>query len=308
MNAKKKIAIVTGGAGFIGSHLAKTLLERGYEVRVIDSLIAGKHAGVPAQADFFETDIRDAGALPAIFSGAETVFHLAALPRVEYSIQFPKETHETNVTGTVNVLAAAREAGVARIIFASSSAIYGDQDRVPFREDAAPDPLSPYALHKYIGEKYLVLFSKLYGLRTASLRFFNVYGPGIDPEGPYALVIGKFLKLTREGMPLTITGDGKQTRDFVHVRDVVRALIAAAEKDAIGKGEVINIGTGRGTSINELADFFGGEREYLPSRIEPRSSCADISKAKNILGWEPDVRLADGIAELKNDFPESKGQ
>jgi UDP-glucose 4-epimerase len=150
-----------------------------------------------------------------------------------------------------------------------------------------------------MSEQYLALFSRLYGLATVSLWFFNVYGPRLDPEGPYALVIGRFLKLRKEGKPLTITGDGAQTRDFVHVKDIVRGLIAAAESDRVGKGEVINLGTGRETSVNELADLFGGEREYLPPRIEPRASRADIEKAKKILAWEPSVPLEEGISELK---------
>ncbi|MDP2665642.1 MAG: NAD-dependent epimerase/dehydratase family protein, partial [bacterium] len=152
------------------------------------------------------------------------------------------------------------------------------------------------------GEQYLSLFSKIYGLGTVSLRFFNVYGPRLDPDGPYALVIGRFLKLRKEGKPLTIVGDGKQTRDFIHTRDIVSALIKAGEIPLIGKGEVINIGTSHGTSVNELASLFGGEQVYIPARIEPRSSRADIRKAKRLLGWEPTVSLEEGIAELKKEF------
>ena len=302
MTTKKKIAIVTGGAGFIGSHLADALLEHDYEVRVIDNLVAGKREQVPEGAVFFEADIRDVGALDRIFSGANIVFHLAALPRVEYTIQNPAETHDVNVTGTLNVLNSAKNAGVSRVVFASSAAIYGDNQKCPLNEDFVPSPLSPYALHKYVGEQYLTLFSKLYGLDTVSLRFFNVYGSRLDPDGPYALVIGRFLKLLALGKPLTITGDGKQTRDFVHVRDIVNALIITAESDKVGKGEVINIGTGTETSVNELADLFGGEKTYVQARIEPRKSFADIRKAKRLIGLEPAVSLADGIAELKKEF------
>ena len=147
-----------------------------------------------------------------------------------------------------------------------------------------------------------MLASRLYGTETVSLRFFNVYGPRLDPEGPYALVVGRFLKLRKEGKPLTIVGDGKQTRDFVHTRDIISALIKAGESPLVGKGEVINIGTGRGTSVNELANCFGGEREYIASRIEPRASCSDISRAKNLLGFTPSVSLAEGIAELKREW------
>ena len=299
MTQHKKIAIVTGGAGFVGSHLAEGLLSRGYEVRVVDNLAAGKREYVPSAAVFFETDIRDRDALAPIFSGANVVFHLAALPRVQYTIEHPLESHETNVTGTLNVLQAARDAGAKRVVLASSASVYGDSQEIPLSEELPPTPLSPYALHKYMSEQYLALFSRLYGLATVSLRFFNVYGPRLDPEGPYALVIGRFLKLRVHGEPLTITGDGKQTRDFIHVLDVVLALIIAAESNNVGTGEIINIGTGRQTSVDELADVFGGKRVYTPARIEPRASCADVRKAKKLLNWEPTTRLEDGIAELK---------
>ncbi len=299
---KQKIAVVTGGAGFIGSHLSDALLERGYEVRVIDNLVASKRDNVHKEAVFYETDIRDKDALPEVFFGADVVFHLAALPRVEYTIQNPIETHDVNVTGTLNVLNTAKNVGVSRVVFASSAAIYGDIQECPLNEDFVPSPLSPYALHKYIGEQYLILFSKLYGLDTVSLRFFNVYGPRLDPDGPYALVIGRFLKLLALGKTLTITGDGKQTRDFIHVRNVVDALITAAESDNVGMGEVVNVGTGRESSIDELADLFGGEKTYVQARVEPRKSFADIRKAKKLLDWEPTVSLADGIAELKKEF------
>lgn len=302
MNKNKKIAVVTGGAGFIGSHLVDELIKHDYEVRVVDNLVAGKRENVPSGAILFQTDIRNREDLIKIFSGASAIFHLAALPRVEYTIQNPMESHEVNVTGTLNVLNVAKDAGVQRVVLASSAAIYGDNQECPLIEDYDPTPLSPYALHKYICEQYLTLFSKLYGLNTVSLRFFNVYGPRLDPDGPYALVIGRFLKLRKEGKPLTITGDGKQTRDFIHVRDIVNALITAAESGNVGKGEVINIGTGRETSVNELAKLFGGEYEYVQARIEPRASSADIKKAKKFLNWEPKISLKDGIEELKKEF------
>ncbi len=301
MSTNQKIAVVTGGAGFIGSHLAEELIARGYAVRVIDNLVAGKREYVPPEAAFFETDIRDRDALTPVLAGAQCAFHLAALPRVEYAIQHPIETHDVNVTGTLAVLDAAKEAGVTRVVLASSAAVYGDSEEVPFHEELRPVPVSPYGVHKYIGEHYLTLFSKLYGLGTVSLRFFNVYGPRFDPEGPYALVVGRFLKLRKEGKPLTITGDGRQTRDFVHVRDIVRALIRAAESENVGKGEVINIGTGQGVSVNELAELFGGEKVYVAARIEPRVSHADIRKAKRLLAWEPTILLVDGIAALKKE-------
>ena len=300
MNKNKKIAVVTGGAGFIGSHLARELLKHGYDVRVIDNLVAGKREHVPQGASLHVADVRDSAALPTLLEGAAVVFHLAALPRVEYSIQHPLETHEVNVTGTINVLVAAGKE--ARVVLASSAAVYGEIDAPLLSEDMPAVPVSPYGLHKYISERYLSLASHLYGRQAVSLRFFNVYGPGADPEGPYALVIGKFLKLHKEGKPLTIVGDGTHTRDYIHVRDIVAALIVAGENVMVGKGEVINIGTGRGTSVNKLATAFGGMKEHIPPRIEPSTSCADVSRAKELLGWEPSVSIEEGVAELKKEF------
>ena len=300
MTHKKKIAVVTGGAGFIGTNLVKELLARGYDVRVIDNLAAGKRENVPAEASLHVVDIQDAVALPPLLKDAHAVFHLAALPRIEYSIQHPKETHEVNVTGTVNVLASVEKG--TRVIFASSAAVYGEIDAPLLSEDLPAAPVSPYGLHKYVSERYLALANRLYGTQTVSLRFFNVYGPGLDPDGPYALVVGRFLKLRKEGKPLTITGDGNQTRDFIHVHDIVAALIAVSESSKVGKGEIINVGTGRGTSINELADAFGGEREYVPPRIEPRTSCADIARAKTLFDFTASVSLTDGISQLKREW------
>ena len=300
MSIKNKTAVVTGGAGFIGSNLVRALLDKGYEVSVIDSLIAGKKEKVPAEASLHVVDVRDERILPNLLKDADVVFHLAALPKVEYSIQHPVEAHGVNVTGTVNVLAAV--GGNARVVFASSAAVYGNTDVPVVSEDLPASPVNPYGLHKYISEQYLTLAHKLYGIQTVSLRFFNVYGSGLDPEGPYAAVVGRFLKLSKEGKPLTIVGDGKQTRDFINVRDIVSAIISAGESPNVGSGEVINIGTGRGTSINDLARAFGGELEYLPPRMEIRTSCANITRAKKLLDWEPKVGLADGITELKKEF------
>jgi len=305
MSTQGKISVVTGGAGFIGSHLVEALLARGYDVRVVDNLVAGKREQVPANATFFKADIRDRDALAPIFSGAGAIFHLAALPRVEYTIQNPLETHDVNVTGAIRVLDAAKATGAKRVVFASSAAVYGDREKVPFGEGLLPTPLSPYAVHKFIGEQYCALFSRLYGLNTVSLRFFNVYGSRFDPEGPYALVVGKFLKFRMENKPIPIVGDGTHTRDYVHVHDVVRGLIAASESKNVGKGEVINIGTGKETSVNELANLFGGERTYVPPRIEPSRASANIEKAKKLLDWEPTVSIEDGIAELKKELSSS---
>lgn len=290
--------IIVGGAGFIGSNLAEVLIERGDEVHVVDDLSGGKREQVPEQAVFHELDIRNYENIAPVIAGADTVFHLAALPRVQFSIEYPRETNEVNVTGTLNVLTAAKNGGVRRVVYSASSSAYGDQETMPLEETMPTNPLSPYGLQKYIGEQYCALFSKVYGLETVSLRYFNVYGKNQDPEGPYALVIGKFLKQKAEGEPLTITGDGEQTRDFTSVRDVVRANILASESKKVGNGEAINIGAGKNCSINRLAELIGGDVKYVEARLEPKHTLADTRKAKELLGWEPKVTLEEGIQEL----------
>src|SRR3990167_843630 len=265
-----KKAIVTGGAGFIGKHLVAGLRQEGFEVSVVDIKETG--------------DVRKFDELKAAFTGAQCVFHLAALPRVQYSIEHPQETHETNVNGTLNVLLAARDCGVKRVVFSSSAAVYGDQEVVPLHEDMPAQPKSPYGLHKYMGEKYCKLFSELYGLQTVCLRYSNVYGPGADPNGAYALVVAKFLQQKHAGIPLTICGTGENTRDYVAVEDVARANLLAATS-TIGRGEIINIGSGRETSVNAVASLIGGAVEHVEARLEPIRSVADITRAKNILGW-----------------------
>ena len=298
-------AVVVGGAGFIGGHLVDALLGEGWDVDVIDNLISGKREHVPPPARLHVVDIRNYDDIFPVIRGADYVFHLAALPRVQFSIDEPLETHGVNATGTLNVLLASKNGGVKRVVYSASSSAYGDQETLPLREDFRPSPVSPYGLQKYIGEEYARVFSEVYGLSTVSLRYFNVYGSRLDPEGPYALVIGKFLKQKNEGSPLTITGDGEQTRDFTHVRDVVRANILAAQSDRVGRGEAINIGSGRNVSMNKLAELIGGRIEYIEARKEPRHTLADRSRAKTLLGWEPTVTLEDGLLELKEERPKS---
>ncbi len=297
MQTQKKM-VVTGGAGFIGSNLTEALVARGDEVHVIDSLIAGTRAHVDPGATLHEVDIRDFDAIAPVIKGADTVFHLAALPRVQYSIEQPRETNEVNVGGFVSVLTAAKEGGVRRVVYSASSSAYGDQETMPLVETMPANPLSPYGLQKYIGELYCQVYSTVYGLETVALRYFNVYGKNQDPEGAYALVIGKFLKQHAEGVPLTITGDGEQTRDFTSVRDVVRANLLASESSKVGKGEAINIGAGSDCSINRLAALIGGPVEHVPARLEPKRTLADTSRARVLLGWTPEVKLEDGIKEL----------
>ena len=302
MKQGKKIAVVTGGAGFIGAHLVRALLERGFTVEVVDSLVAGKRERVPEAAVLHEVDVQDTETLARIFPGAQYVFHLAALPRVQFTLDYPHHAHGTNVNGTFSVLHAARDAGVGRVILSSTSAIYGDRDESPLHERLDARPQSPYALHKLVGELYARLFSNVYNLPTVSLRYFNVYGPGDDPNGPYALVITKFLEKRRHGEALTITGDGTQTRDFVHVRDVMRANLLAAESPNVGKGEALNIGSGESASVNLIAKLIGGPVSYIEARLEPHDTLADSTLAKETLGWEPTVSLEEGIAQLKKEF------
>lgn len=290
--------IVTGGAGFIGSHVVDALAA-GADVHIVDTLATGKREYVNPAATLHEVDIRDFENLAPVFKGAERVFHLAALPRVQPSIQDPRTTNEVNVTGTVNVLVAARDAGVKRLVYSASSSAYGDQDKLPFTEDMEPHPISPYALQKYIGESYARLFSELYDLETVSLRYFNVYGPRIATEGAYALAVGRFLEQRSKGQPLTIVPDGTQSRDSTHVRDIVRANLMAAESSRVGRGEVINIGGGDDHTVLELAELIGGPTVFIEPRVEPKRTRADITKAKELLGWEPRVSFEEGIAELK---------
>lgn len=290
--------MVTGGAGFIGSNLVHLLLQNGWSVDVIDNLVAGKKERVPPSARLHVVDVLDMEQIIPLMKGADTVYHLAGLPKVQFSIEEPSAAHAVNLTGVVSVLDAARQAGVRRVVFASSASVYGDHDTLPLHEELSPRPIMPYALQKYVGEKYLRMFSELYDLETVSLRFFNVYGPSMDPNGAYALVVAKWLERKKEGRPLPVTGDGSQTRDFIHVMDIARANILAATSPKVGRGESINIGSGVATSLNDLAALFGGEVEYLPQRIENRHSVADVRRAKELLEWEPDIKLADGIAAL----------
>ncbi len=290
--------VVTGGAGFIGSNLTDALVEKGFDVHVIDNLSAGKREHVNKKATLHVGDICDSKVLESVFKDAQYVFHLAALPRVQYSIEHPQETNDVNVGGTIAVLEACRAARVKKLIYSASSAAYGDQTKMPLVESMTAGPKSPYGLQKYVGELYCKTWSDVYGLPTVSLRYFNAYGPRQSEEGAYALVIARFLKQRREGTNMTITGDGTQTRDFTHVRDIVQANILAMESDRVGKGEVMNIGSGQNISVNEIAKLIGGSSEHIPARLEPKHTLADNSLARALLGWKPTVRIEDGIREL----------
>ena len=291
----RKKVVVTGATGFLGSHLCAALVQK-YTVVAFNTT---RERTLPSGVKFVQGDCRNVKLLKTVFKGAQYVFHAAALPRVQDSIDHPQETHDVNVNGTLAVLLAARDAGVKRVVFSSSAAVYGDQKEMPLAEDMRPSPKSPYGLHKYIGEEYLKLFGEVYGVSAVSLRYFNIYGPGADPQGPYALAIGKFLEQRRRGKAITITGDGKQTRDFVHVLDVVRANILAATSTKVKNGEIINIGSGRETTVRTVAALIGGPTKHIEKRFEPRRACADITKAKRLLGWRPTTSIEEGIREMK---------
>jgi nucleoside-diphosphate-sugar epimerase len=297
-NFTGRSVIVTGGAGFIGSHLVDALVEAGARVRVIENFATATRGRLNRSAQLIEADIRDGTAIRPAFDGVDTVFHVAALPRIPLSIAKPVETHMTNVVGTLNVLMAARDARVRRIVFSGSSSVYGTQPTLPLVESMTPHPASPYALQKYVGEQYTAMFHRLYGMQTLTLRYFAVYGPRMAQEGAYMLATAAFLRARREGRPLEIHGDGEQTRDFTHVSDVVRANLLAADSE-IADGRPINIGCGRNVSVNRIAAMFGGptvRRDPRPSDM--RDTLADNREATRVLGWHPQVSIEEGIAAL----------
>ena len=295
--------LVTGGAGFIGSHLCEELARRGHAVRVADSLITGKRSNLEHVPDveFLEGDLADPPFAQRAVAGVDYVLHQAAIPSVPRSVKDPIASNRANVDATLNVLVAARDAGVRRVVFAGSSSAYGNTPVLPKREDMPTNPLSPYALQKVVGEQYLQMFTRLYGLETVSIRYFNVFGPRQDPSSPYSGVISVFATALLERRSPKIYGDGEQTRDFTYVANVVDGVLRACEApDA--SGEVINVATGGRISLNDLframRDITGGtvEPTYAESRAgDVRDSQADIAKAKRILGYQPLVGFEDGL-------------
>ncbi|OGZ97797.1 MAG: hypothetical protein A2679_03255 [Candidatus Sungbacteria bacterium RIFCSPHIGHO2_01_FULL_54_26] len=297
--------IVTGGAGFIGSHITDQLIARGDEVHVIDNFLTGKRERVNPHATLHEGDIRDFKSLAPIFKGAAGVFHTAAQPRMQYSIREPQLTNDINITGTLNVLLAARDVGVPRVVYSASSSAYGALHPMPLREDMAPGPIIPYAIQKRVGEQYCAMASQFYGLETVSLRYFNVYGPRqtTAKDGPYATVIGIFLEQRKNNQPMTIVPDGAQRRDFTHVTDTAGANLLAMSSANVGKGEIINIGTGVNYSVREVADMIGGATEFAPARQgEVKETLADNTRARELLGWSPQISFEAGIADLKKSY------
>lgn len=292
--------IVTGGAGFIGSHIAEALADR-HEVVVVDDFSTGHPENLRGfDVTLVEGSVTDLSLLKEVFAGADGVFHEGAIASVPKSVADPLATHQANLTGTLDVLLAAREAGVRKVVFASSSAVYGESPELPKQESMLPEPLSPYAVSKLAGEHYAAAFSRLYGLQAVCLRYFNVFGPRQDPSSPYSGVISIFADRILAGKPLTIYGDGEQTRDFVYVADVVRANLKAMEGDT---GGVFNIARGRTTTLNALAETMmrtagrSVEIRHAEERAgDIRHSYADIARAEEVLGWKPEWGLEDGLA------------
>ncbi len=295
--------LVTGGAGFIGSHLAEELLRRGHRVRVADSLITGKRANLDVikAAEFLEGDLADLPFAAQAVAGMDYVLHQAAIPSVPRSVDDPVTSNRANITATINTLWAAKDAGVKRLVYAASSSAYGNTPTLPKREDMPTHPLSPYALQKLVGEQYCQLFTSLYGFETVGIRYFNVFGPRQDPGSPYSGVISQFATALLAGRQPTIYGDGGQTRDFTYVANVVDGVLRACEAPK-ASGEVINVATAGRISLNDLVRVMNS---LIGSNVKPiykepragdvRDSQADISKAKALLGYEPSVPLEEGL-------------
>lgn len=297
--------LVTGGAGFIGSHLATELVRRGHHVRVVDSLITGKRRNLEhlPQVEFMEGDLAQAGVAERAVAGMNYVLHQAAIPSVPRSVADPVTSNRANIDASLNVLVAARDARVTRLVYAGSSSAYGDTPTLPKREDMATNPMSPYALQKLVAEQYCQLFTRLYGFETVTIRYFNVFGPRQDPGSPYSGVISLFSTALLEGRQPTIYGDGEQTRDFTYVANVVDGVLRACEAPKAA-GEVINVATGGRISLNELLRTMNRivgtdlRATYSPARAgDVRDSQADITKARTLLGYEPLVDLERGLRE-----------
>ena len=295
--------LVTGGAGFIGSHLVHELRSRGHEVRVVDNFDTGKRRNLEgiAGVEILEGDVVDRAVCVQAVRGVDYVLHEAAIASVPRSVADPLASHLANTDATLNLLVAARDAGVRRLVFAGSSAVYGNTATLPTGEDVAPDPLTPYALQKLAAEQYCRMFTRLYGLETVTTRYFNVFGPRQDPSSPYSGVISLFCSALLAGRQPTVFGDGEQTRDFTYVGDVVSAVLLAAETPA-ASGAVVNIATGQATSLNLLLRTMGSilgkkaEAQYKPARAgDIKKSEADISAATSLLGFRPTVSLEEGL-------------
>ena len=297
-------ALVTGGGGFIGSNLVRALLERGDDVRVLDNFSTGSRAnlaGLESDVQLVEGDLRSYERVHAAVRGAEVVFHQGALPSVPRSVQDPLTTTAVNVEGTLNVLLSARDEGVRRIVNASSSSVYGNTGELPRVETQGPDPISPYAVAKLAAERFCTSFSRVYGMEIVSLRYFNVFGPYQDPTSQYAAVVPRFIRSIADGEPVTIYGDGEQSRDFTFVDNVVAANLLAADAAGVG-GEILNVATGGSFTVNALAAAIGEllerqvEKIHEPAReADVLASWANIGEARRLLGFEPSVAFDEGL-------------
>ncbi len=296
--------LVTGGGGFIGSNVVRALLARGDDVRVLDNFSTGSRAnlaGLEHDVQLVEGDLRSYERVHAAVRGAEVVFHQGALPSVPRSVQDPLTTTAVNIEGTLNVLLAARDEGVRRIVNASSSSVYGNTGELPRVETQAPDPISPYAVAKLAAERFCTSFSRVYGMEIVSLRYFNVFGPRQDPASQYAAVVPRFIRAVAGDEPVTIYGDGEQSRDFTFVDNVVGANLLAADAPGVG-GEILNVATGGSVTVNALADAIGAllgkpvTKAYESAReADVRASWADVAEAKRLLGFEPQVDFDQGL-------------
>ncbi len=297
--------IVTGGAGFIGSNLVDLLITKGHEVLVIDNFSSGKKENCNDKASYHEIDLSEQSnfnKIKEVLDGADGVFHLAALPRVQESIDNPLHFEKNNTLSTVNILKACSEKNIKRFVYSASSSAYGNTVSLPSREEDPIDPISPYAMQKYYGEVCCRMFNNVYGIETVSLRYFNVYGERQSLEGAYALVMCVFARQRLNNEPLTIRGDGNQTRDFTHVQDIARANLLAMQSQKVGKGEVINIGNSDSRSVNDIARMIGGPTINIDPVVEPKATLADNTKAKELLGWRPSIVIEEWVPKYKKDL------
>tara|TARA_Y100001935_G_C17293296_1_gene504687 strand:- start:236 stop:1150 length:915 start_codon:yes stop_codon:yes gene_type:complete len=297
--------VVTGGAGFIGSNLVEYLIEKGYAVEVIDNFSSGKKENCFSNVVYHKIDLSDDSnfnKIKKILKDVDGVFHLAAFPRVQESIDNPIVFEKNNTLSTVNILKACSDVGVKRLVYSASSSAYGNTVQLPSKETDKIDPISPYAMQKYYGEVCCRMFSQVYDIETVSLRYFNVYGERQNLDGAYALVMCVFAKQRLNNSPLTIRGDGNQKRDFTHVRDIARANLLAMISQKVGNGDVINIGNNDNRSVNDIAKMIGGKTINVDPVVEPRETLADNSKAKELIGWKPTIVIEDWVPKYKKDL------
>ena len=297
--------VVTGGAGFIGSNIVDLLIDQGHSVCVIDNFSTGKKENCNEKAVYHELNLsseENFDKIKSIVNGADGLFHLAALPRVQESIENPFLFEKNNTLSTINVLKACSEMQVKRVVYSASSSAYGNTEKLPSKETDPVNPISPYAMQKYYGEVCCKMFANVYNIETVSLRYFNVYGERQSLEGAYALVMCVFAKQRLLNQPLTIRGDGEQRRDFTHVKDIAKANLLAMQSNKVGNGEVINIGNCDNRSVNQIAEMIGGPTINVDPVVEPRETLADNTKAKKLLNWEPKIIIEEWVPKYKKNI------